>query len=323
MYDNDDVYFEYIMYDALEDGYIYKTSAEKNEQQKKKNESKKGYIYFKCDEKNKKIELKNGKPFKDDVKSKKYVFMVHNSRSVLEKIKRKIEKYKIEDYVYAITDDTIIMFIKIQINARLYGGRDIETTYNCTADDEELNAVELDLIYWEKDITSSTASASEKVNEHVIISPPLQKLLEPNKIEKEKKYIPKNISVFKKERISKQMAETTMRYIKENNDIRENNGIGGDPNKITNNIVENKKNTGNSSNNDDDCLFRALPETKLLEITPPLKLNAAEILKFINIEEILKFKCKKSRMFDHDYTYKFKTSQKKKQQNHKFPDKKI
>ena len=131
-------------------------NSEKNEQQKKINESKKGYVYLRLDEKNKKIELKNGKPFKDDIKSKKYVFMVHNSRSVLERMKRKIEKYKVEDDIYEIKDETLLMIVKINIYARLYGGCDKEIKYEYN---DDLGEMENDINYdnIKKSLSTSTS----------------------------------------------------------------------------------------------------------------------------------------------------------------------
>lgn len=136
--------------------------SEKNEQQKKINESKKGYVYFRLDEKNKKIELKNGKPFKDDVKSKKYVFMVHNSRSVLERMKRKIEKYKVEDDIYEIKDETLLMTVKINIYARIYGGCDKEIKYEYI---DDLGEMENDINYDNIKKTLSTYIFDEKSSE--------------------------------------------------------------------------------------------------------------------------------------------------------------
>lgn len=134
--------------------------SEKNGQQKKVNELKKGYIYFKCDEKNKKIELKNGKPYKDDNKLKKYVFMLYNSRSVLERMKRKIEKYKVEDDIYEITDETLLMIVKINIYARLYGGCDKEIEYEYL---DDLGEMENDINY--DNIIKSTSSPSNIYDE--------------------------------------------------------------------------------------------------------------------------------------------------------------
>ena len=57
-----DVYYDCIVRESNLDSVLYKRASDMNEEQEKKNKTLKGYIYFKCDEENKCVELKNETP---------------------------------------------------------------------------------------------------------------------------------------------------------------------------------------------------------------------------------------------------------------------
>lgn len=144
-----DVYYDCIVRESNLDSVLYKRASDMNEEQEKKNKTLKGYIYFKCDEENKCVELKNGTPYKNNPSYKNDLFLIHNSRANLLRMKKLIEKYKLTDDVYTFTDNTMTMIIKAHINAKRYGGVD-NNTYDYTQSDEELSDIEFDFKYWAK-----------------------------------------------------------------------------------------------------------------------------------------------------------------------------
>jgi hypothetical protein len=137
-FDDENYFFNYILNDdSKEEDWIYNDVKKHLDVEYKHEKQYQGYIYFNYDKKTKIFKIHSVSMLERSKMSEellKDVYLIHNKKTFLNKIKRVLKEHKVEnkedDYIVHYKKDDIFKIIMIEFNSRVFGKDELNKEFN-------------------------------------------------------------------------------------------------------------------------------------------------------------------------------------------------